>query len=191
MRVKCEICGREFKNTQGLRGHKNFVHQLTSSSGKSAAPLATGQQPSKLEERLRKLEDTVGLKEPRGIDRLLGTDKPITEQLERRTRELGELYRQVGRIAEQLENISEQIQLASSNSELRNIIKQVAQLSEQVKRHAKWLTTSPVMLFLSQNSHDCPAFLLDLNRLKERVNDHQGAINWTRKKFNLVKQGTA
>ena len=24
--VSCNICGKEFKNTQGLRGHKNFVH---------------------------------------------------------------------------------------------------------------------------------------------------------------------
>jgi hypothetical protein len=24
--VTCELCGRKFKNTQGLRGHKTFVH---------------------------------------------------------------------------------------------------------------------------------------------------------------------
>jgi len=83
------------------------------------------------------------------------------------------------------------VRLVASNTEVLNIKKQVAQLSEQVRRQAKWLTTSPVMLFLGQHSHDCPAFLIDLNRLKERVNGHQGAINWIRKKFNLVKQGTA
>ena len=27
--VSCDICGKEFKNTQGLRGHKNFVHSDT------------------------------------------------------------------------------------------------------------------------------------------------------------------
>ncbi len=53
MSVTCEICGKEFKNTQGLRGHKT--------------------------------------KEPSSLDRLLGTDKPITEQLERHTRRLTEL----------------------------------------------------------------------------------------------------
>ena len=48
MVVKCEMCGREFKTTQGLRGHKTFVHQMTSSS----KPRAT----QALEELTRKLE---------------------------------------------------------------------------------------------------------------------------------------
>jgi DNA repair exonuclease SbcCD ATPase subunit len=184
MSVKCELCGKEFKNTQGRRGHMTFVHQITSSSSKSAAPLATEQQPSKLEERLQKLESAIGLKESSSLDRILGTDEPITEQLEQHTHQLVELNGQ-------LKSLSQQVQLASSSTEVLNIRKQITQLSEQVGRHNRWLTTSPVMLFLSRNSPDCPAFLLDLNRLKERVNDHQGAINWIRKKFNLVKQGTA
>jgi transposase InsO family protein len=24
--ISCDICGKEFKNTQGLRGHMNFIH---------------------------------------------------------------------------------------------------------------------------------------------------------------------
>jgi hypothetical protein len=174
--VKCEICNREFKNTQGLRGHKTFVHQIHSSSSKSATPLAT-EQLSKLEERLQKVEKITGLKEPGSLDQILGTDKTITEQLEQYT----------GRLAEfsvQLKELSQQLKLAASSAEVLNIKKQLTQLSEQVRRHDKWLTTSPLMLFLSQNSPDCPAFLLDLNRLKERVDNHQAAINLTRKKLD-------
>jgi hypothetical protein len=184
MSVRCEICAKEFKNTQGRRGHMTFVHQMTSSSSKSATPLATGQLPGKLEERLQKLENAIGLKESSSLDLILGTDKPITEQLERYTHQLAEL-------SEQLKNISKQVKLASSGSEVLNIKKQVTQLSEQVKRHERWLTTSPVMLFLGQNSRDCPAFLLALDHLRKQVNDHQGVVNWIRKKFSLVKQGTA
>ena len=103
MSAVCEICGKEFKTTQGRRGHKTFVHQLTSFSGKSATPLATEQQLDQLTTRLEKLESITGLKEPSSLDRLLGTDKPITEQLERHTRELSELHKQVSELTEQLE----------------------------------------------------------------------------------------
>ena len=32
MSVTCEICGKEFKNTQGLGGHKNLAHGITGSN---------------------------------------------------------------------------------------------------------------------------------------------------------------
>ncbi len=38
MSAKCEICGKEFKNTQGLRGHKTFVHQMTNSEDSPSRP---------------------------------------------------------------------------------------------------------------------------------------------------------
>ncbi len=170
MSAICEICGKEFKNTQGLRGHKTFVHRLTSFRGKSDTPLATEQQLDQLTTRLEKLESITGLKEPSSLDRLLGTDKPITEQLERHTRRLTEL-------SEQLNNLSQQVKLASSNTEYRNISRQVTQLSKQVKRHDSWLTPDPIVLLFGKGSYDRPAFLLDLDHLRKRVNDHQGAIN--------------
>lgn len=53
--VKCEICGAEFKNTQGLRGHKTFKH------GESKPPAlwqtsTTQQQVSNLSVRLEQVE---------------------------------------------------------------------------------------------------------------------------------------
>lgn len=78
--------------------------------------------------------------------------------------------------------------MASSNTEVLNIKKRLAQLSEQVKRHDRWLTTNPITLFLSQNSHDRPAFILDLERLEKQINDHQGYVDRIRKKFNLVEK---
>jgi len=61
MVVKCEICGREFKTTQGLRGHKTFVHQMTGSS-KPRATSAIEQLTSTLkllDERLSSLHKRV------------------------------------------------------------------------------------------------------------------------------------
>ena len=54
MAVKCEMCGKELRTTQGLRGHKTFVHQLTSTS-KPPARIATERQLIKLEERVEQL----------------------------------------------------------------------------------------------------------------------------------------
>jgi hypothetical protein len=156
-----------------------FVHQMPSSSSKSPTPLATEQQLSKLDERLQGVERVTGLKEPSLLDQILGTDKPITEQLEQHTRQLAEL-------SNQLKDLSQQVKLAASNGEVLKIKKQLTQLTEQVSRHDKWLTTSPLMLFLSQNSTDCPVFLLDLNCLKERVDELQGVINLTRKRLDIL-----
>lgn len=50
--VTCDICGKEFKNAQGLRGHMTFVHGKTGSSKILSAPAATGQRLSKLEQLL-------------------------------------------------------------------------------------------------------------------------------------------
>jgi len=178
MTVNCEICGKEFKNTQGLRGHKTFVHQMTTTHD-PAARLATEQQLDQLTTRLEKLESITGLKEPSFLDRLLGTDKPITEQLERHTRRLTEL-------SGQLRELSQQVKLASSNTDVHNLSRQVAQLNEQVKKHADWLTPNPIASLFGNNSYNRPAFLLDLDRLEAQVRDHQPVIKWVRKKFNLV-----
>ncbi len=52
--VTCNICNKEFKNTQGLRGHKNFVHEDTGNT-EIATGATTGQQLSKLEQQLSEL----------------------------------------------------------------------------------------------------------------------------------------
>ena len=54
MSVTCEICGREFKNSQGLRGHKTFVHQITTTQ-ELPTRLATEQELGIVEERLELL----------------------------------------------------------------------------------------------------------------------------------------
>ncbi|MGD9394700.1 MAG: hypothetical protein PVJ81_07105, partial [Dehalococcoidia bacterium] len=95
---------------------------------------------------------------------------------------------QLTKSSDQLKNLSHQVKIAPSSTEISNISKQLAQLSEQVKRHEGWLTFDPIALLLSKCHHDYPAFLLSLDRLGKQVDDHQGVINWVRKKFNLIKR---
>ena len=85
--VSCDICGKQFKNTQGLRGHRHFVHsdngvnirqpvaqqagqQLLSSN--SSTPAATEQRLSKLEDRFSMLEHTIGARDTDEIEKILG-----------------------------------------------------------------------------------------------------------------------
>ena len=168
--VQCELCGKKFKNTQGLRGHKTFVHGITGSNKQPVAGVATERELSKLECRLEQVEELTQLDTGR-----------LTERLEQHTHQLAEL-------SEQLKNLSQQVKLASTNTESRNISRQITQLSEQVERHDNWLTPDPIVLLFGNGSYDRPAFFLHLDRLREQVVDHQGAINWVRKNFNLVKK---
>ena len=95
--VSCDICGKEFKNTQGLRGHKNFVHndkvisvgppvaqqstqQLLSS--KLSVPVTTEQRLSQLEDRFEKLEHITGVGKTGERDKMPSiTDMSLTEQV--------------------------------------------------------------------------------------------------------------
>ena len=77
--LTCEICGKQVKTAQGLRGHKNFVHDITgSNTEKPVAPLATEQQVIELEDRLQQLEYATGLRE---LVRVRGTlpSEPATQ----------------------------------------------------------------------------------------------------------------
>ncbi len=94
MSVTCEICGKEFKNSQGLRGHKTFVHQMTTTHD-PVTRLATEQELDQLTTRLEKLESITGLKEPSSLDRLLGTDTPLTEHVNQLSEQLSKLTEQL------------------------------------------------------------------------------------------------
>ena len=100
--VTCEICGKEFKNTQGLRGHKNFVHNIGSLGSVSATRAATELQLNKLEERLDKLEYITGLMETDSLDDILSSNKPLTEKFIE--------------VAEQLDSLTKQLASLSNNS---------------------------------------------------------------------------
>lgn len=98
---------------------------LYPSTGKQADVSETSDKRSELETRLEKLEDFVGVKEPTGLDRLLGTDKPIAEQLEQHKRQLTDLGKQVGELTNRLNS-------TNSNTELTRVAEQTTKLSREV-----------------------------------------------------------
>jgi len=83
--VKCELCGKEVKTAQALRGHKTFIHGITGSGTEQpVARVSTEQQVSKLEDRLQKLERVTGLRETEPgdlLNDLLSDTEPLTNKL--------------------------------------------------------------------------------------------------------------
>jgi len=168
--VKCDICGKEFKNTQGLRGHKFFRHGIKDSKQQLTARPAAEQPLSELESRLEQGEELARVNTER-----------LTEQLEQYTHRLTEL-------GEQLNDLTRQVSLGPTNNSYDRLTRRIAQLTEQVSRNSRWLTPDDMGLFVAQVSNKPPAFLVDLKNLIKQVNENQGVINWVRKKFNLVKR---
>ncbi|MFC2014107.1 hypothetical protein ACFLU8_04465 [Chloroflexota bacterium] len=126
--VQCKLCGKVVRTTQGLRGHKTFVHNERTSSSTPATETATMQQASNLEDRLDKLEYVTGLREPSILDKYLYDEKPITIQLTE--------------ITEQLNSLDQKVTSLPGNTEHREIKNQVTQLAQQLNEANKWF--SPV-----------------------------------------------
>ena len=121
MSVTCEICGKEFKNSQGLRGHKTFVHQITTTQ-EPPARLATEQELGIVEEKLELLYAQV-------------------EQLDEL---LSNLVSKVDRQAEQVSKLAVQVNSAQAKDQklTREITKfryDLGQLGVELKRLSRFV----------------------------------------------------
>jgi len=126
--VKCEICGKELKNTQGLHGHKRFVHGQATSKKTTGVTieqavseleltpdntqLTAEQQLSKLERRLQKLERVTGLRDSDWSELLSGTELPLTNQLASITQQLSKQAEQLSKLSDTVIELSEDVELA-------------------------------------------------------------------------------
>ena len=133
--VTCELCGLQFKNTQGLRGHKTFIHGDGSPSNTSVAQAATEQQLSKLEDRLQNLERVTGLRESDLLDSPTDGQLPITEQLGQLNQQLNEQSQQVNKLSEDVEVT--QVAKALSDKCLAQLDKVTFQLESLKDAHNK------------------------------------------------------
>ena len=102
--VKCDICGKEFKNPQGLRGHEMLSHGINNSKRQPAAKPVAEQQLSELESRLEQVEELTRV-----------TTERLTEQLNNLERQVGlalsnnnydRLFRQIVQLSEQVSSNS-------------------------------------------------------------------------------------
>jgi len=195
--VTCDICGKEFKNTQGLRGHKNFVHkdnvrsveqsvtqQATQQpvSSNSSTPVTTEQRLSQLEDRFTKLEHITGVREPSELERILGIiDKPLTEQV-------AQLTEQLSKVTEQLksEHVSRETmentvaELAGECELLHKEISNACNLSAAAKRESRESYENSLLTIerrLTTTANELYELLRTTKHAQELIQNNRSSIN--------------
>ena len=122
MSVTCEICGKEFKTTQGLRGHKNFVHQMTTTND-PPAQLATEQELSIVEEKLKLLHEQI-----EEVDNLLSN---LVSKVDKQAEQVNKLTSQLS-IA-QLEDRRLSSEITRCHHDLGHLVIDLKRLSRYVQ----------------------------------------------------------
>jgi len=143
--VTCELCGKEVKTAQALRGHKTFVHGITASNTQQpVARLASEQQMSKLEDRLSKLEYITGLRDIQPADLLndlLSGTEPLTNRLTNITEQLGKLSDTVSKLTDTVTKLSEDVEVMAvtktmMDAQVEEFSKRLTDLREAHNRQA-------------------------------------------------------
>ncbi len=118
----CELCGKETRTSQGLRGHKTFVHGIRASSNKLFDVIPDDQE----------MHETSRLKsEKNGSYVYDNSANKLTNEIKSITETLAELKRTVNYLQDWMES------LASCN-ELHRIVLEVDRLNNQVEKHDQW-----------------------------------------------------
>lgn len=120
--VTCEICGRQFKNTQGLRGHKTFKHGVYASSNTPVGKTDNVHPLSKLENRVDKLENFTGISST-SLPGVTAGDKPSLCE------KFSDINKQVSNLTQQLIGVSK---ATASNTEITRVINEVGELTRQI-----------------------------------------------------------
>ena len=135
--IQCELCGKTMRTTQGLRGHKTFVHGLYANHDKPAAELTFRQRID--ENRSLVKSESSSISDYR--DRL----NKLKSEVVSNTELLTELRRTVRAMQNQLA-------LKATASEINLIATKVELLSKRLDEHDRWF-----------NPHDIDEIILRLS----------------------------
>jgi len=141
--VSCDICDKEFKNTQGLRGHKTFVHRNGSPNSDPVTQVASEQQVSLLEDRLQQIERVTGLCES-DIDFSLSGSEPLTDRLTNITEQVTKLSDTVSKLCEEVElsKVAMEIESEEFNKRLADLLEAYNRQSVVIDKHRDTFNTN-------------------------------------------------
>ena len=199
MSTICEICGKEFKNTQGLRGHKAFVHNQTTkkSTGAAAAQLvskpeftandtqpSTDQHSNKLEERLQQLEQVSA----ELFDLVNNNSTSVTDI----TRQLDEQAQQHRELAQQVHKFDEDLKSAETVSRERwaRFTQQVESLGEADNRLTAVVNsnTEKITKVIDASNGKFATIERNFVEIKRRFDNIEAQIVKDRDGFKLIEQ---
>ena len=120
----CELCGKIFSTSQGLRGHKTFVHGIRADGGKMLA----------LAGRLRGTDNPEGKLEAGNLR--LNENRVKLVNLEIRLTEMEHIIVKLEKTSKKLGN---DIALLATRSEVHDLASNVKRIREQVEKHDRWL----------------------------------------------------
>ena len=121
--VQCELCGRQFKNTQGLRGHKTFFHGIRANRGKMTTLLG----------RSGLADETKG---EVGSDnsRLIESDKELRDIFGR----VVKIEYIIVELQETLKKLENYMALLATRNETCQLASNLKIIKAQVEKHDRW-----------------------------------------------------
>ncbi len=122
--IQCELCGKVMRTTQGLRGHKTFIHGLHANHDNPAAELTFRQRIDKNRSLVKSESNSISDYSDR-LDKLKSEVAINTE-----------LLTELRRIVSELQN---QLALKATASEIKLIATKAELLSKRVDKHERWL----------------------------------------------------
>ncbi len=122
--IQCELCGKAMRTTQGLRGHKTFIHGLYANYDKSAAELTFRQRIDENRSPVKSEKNSIS----EYTDRL--------DKLEKEAISNTELLAELRRTVRAMQN---QLALEATANEINLIATKVELVSKCVEKHEQWL----------------------------------------------------
>ncbi len=128
--TQCELCGKVMRTTQGLRGHKTFIHGLYANHDKRPAAELTFRQ--RIDENRSPVKS-----ESNSISEYKGRLDKLENEAISNTELLTELLRT-------MRAMQNQLALKAAASEINRIATKVELLSKRVEKHERWFNPESI-----------------------------------------------
>ncbi len=127
--IQCELCGKAMRTTQGLRGHKTFVHGLYANHDKPAAELTFRQRINENRSLVKSEKNSINEYK----DRLSKLKSEVASNTE--------LLTELRRTVSELQN---QLALMATRSEINQIATTVEIIGKCLEKHERWFNPESI-----------------------------------------------